>query len=271
MTTVRSPLPLGSLQRAMIDALYGSSSDARLYAAIRVRAGLTPESLLGIYRGGTQETLIQALRIAYPVVERLVGVDFFAATAAAYISEIPARSGDLEQYGADFAPFIESYDPAATLPYLGDVARLEWIVSRLQRAPSVPALDREQLVAVSGDKLVDLRLELAPHAALFSSCSPAYRIWQENHDRSREPRAISLTEGAEQLLLIASEGIEAWTLNAPEYAFFSCCRRGTTLAEALGEALCQDSAFDLAATLARTIEWRCLALQTLDSGPWSRD
>lgn len=274
MSAPLTTLPLAQLQQRMIEAIYGSTPDPALLGSVRTRSGLSPESLLAIYRNSTRANLLQALRISYPVVERLVGVDFFEMAAAGYLREAPSRSGDLEQYGADLGDFLIGYEPAAALAYLADVARLEWLIAQIRRSPAPTPLDREQLAEIPSDALAELRLSLSPRAALFRSRYPAFRIWHENQDRSREPRPVSLAESQDSLLLVSGTEIFAYALSDAEYAFYECCRQGSTLAEALDVALQRKSNFDLAAALARAIEWRCLSIAkpsaappALDSGP----
>lgn len=79
----------------------------------------------GIYRNNVLVSLGDALAAKYPIVCQLVGDVFFAAMARAFIACEPPQSPVLAEYGAGFAPFIEAFEPARRLPYLGDVARLE--------------------------------------------------------------------------------------------------------------------------------------------------
>jgi uncharacterized protein (UPF0276 family) len=61
----------------------------------------------------------------YPVCRALVGARFFQAVSTRYTLQTPSLSPDLDDYGADFARFLCGLGPAATLPYLPDVAHLE--------------------------------------------------------------------------------------------------------------------------------------------------
>lgn len=253
-------LPLAQLQQQMIEAIYGATPDPALQGSVRTRSGLGAESLLAIYRNSTMANLLQALRISYPVVERLVGVDFFERAATGYLRETPSRSGDLEQYGADLGDFLIGYEPAAALAYLADVARLEWRVSQLRRSPLPAPLRREQLAAIPYGALTQLRLALSPRVALFCSDYPAFRIWQENRDRSHEPGSVSLAEGADRLLIVASDEIEALHLSEAEHEFYRHCDQENTLASALDAALAQDPEFDLAATLLHALERAVLCI-----------
>ena len=117
--------------------LGGVDMQTEFAAALRSQANGVPCCLKGaaqgraerrfaVYRNTVAAGLIEALAGRFPVVERLVGEDFFRAMAHAYVTQEPPRSPLLFQYGGSFADFIAGFAPAAPLPYLRDMARLEY-------------------------------------------------------------------------------------------------------------------------------------------------
>jgi hypothetical protein len=138
------------------------------------------------------------------VVKRLVGAPFFHAAVDAFVRAHPSTSGDLNVYGDAFASFLEGYAPAAELPYLPDVARLEWAIDESSRAPDHDRAPEAVLAALSAappDRLPTLRLALAPSCRLVASNFPIYRIWQVNQPDYVGDDRVSLDEGAVALLL----------------------------------------------------------------------
>ncbi len=79
-----------------------------------------------------------------------------------YASTYPSRSGDLNDFGGEFGDFLAGWPPAAQLPYLPDVARLEWAVERVFHAAEVPPLDLSRLAGVPQEELPGLRFALHP-------------------------------------------------------------------------------------------------------------
>ena len=65
-------------------------------------------------------------RRAFPVVKRLVGDKYFHAMANVFLLREPPFSPLLIHYGETFAAFVEEFEAAKPLPYLADVARLEY-------------------------------------------------------------------------------------------------------------------------------------------------
>ena len=103
---------------------------------------------LQVYRNNVFESLVGALKAVYPVVERLVGTGFFAYAADGYIRRHPPTSGNLHDFGGDFAGFLAGFEPARELTLLPDIARLEWAWHRAFHAADQAPLALERLAAV---------------------------------------------------------------------------------------------------------------------------
>ncbi|MEK7711434.1 MAG: DNA-binding domain-containing protein, partial [Pseudomonadota bacterium] len=114
--------------------------DERPEMSARVRAGRFPAAQhLQVYRNNVVESLTGALCAVYPVVEKLVGDGFFRYAVHEYLRAHRPRSGNLHDFGDAFASFLSGFAPAAELPYLPDVARLEWAWHQAFHAADAPA------------------------------------------------------------------------------------------------------------------------------------
>ena len=88
-----------------------------------------------VYRNTVTKGCIDALQANYPAVHALVGTDWLRAAAHAFVHQHPPSDGRLMGYGAGFAEFLEGFDPAADLPYLGaSAARWASVQQRSSRA-----------------------------------------------------------------------------------------------------------------------------------------
>lgn len=130
-----------------------------------------------VYRNNVQHGLSRALAARYPVIERLVGAPFFAAMARVFAAQHPPAHPVLLEWGEDFAGFLGTFPPVANLPYLPDVARLEWLRGVACHAADAPMADAAQLATIAPERLV---LTLAPCVQAFQSQHPAVSIWQIN-------------------------------------------------------------------------------------------
>lgn len=139
-----------------------------------------------VYRNNVQHSLRRALSARFPVVEALVGAEFFAAMARVFIAEAPPQGPVLLEWGADLPGFLERFPPIAHLPFLGDVARLE-----LARGRACHAADAAPVApdALTVPNLETLHLRLHPSVELYTSRHPAVGIWQA-HQPGAERRPL---------------------------------------------------------------------------------
>jgi hypothetical protein len=215
-------------------------------------AGLTPPKRFRVYRNTVFASLINALRARYPVIERLVGEDFFEAAAGHFIEAHPPRSPVLIEHGEGFSDFLESFEPAGALPYLADVARLEWLRHRAYHAADREALRPSDLARAHSDRVFALKFEFHPSAAFVVSPYPIVSIWETNaHDAETRPIGPDLT-GEAALVVRPDYEVHIVRLGEATHAFAAALALGTALGEAAGKAAEFDG-FKLAPALAKLI------------------
>jgi hypothetical protein len=207
--------------------------------------GLDTARRMQVYRHNHEIALSSALRAAYPVTERLVGEDFFANAAAAYVRQNSSHGGNIQDYGGSFPVFLATYAPAASLPYLGDVAALEW--RRLQTAVAPPhtPMDLKALAAIPTDDLPDLYFHHQPAVCAFESRFPVLSIWQ--FCQEAEPQGGLDLDLGPQCVLFSRPAldVEMRLLSNGEYAFLQRLCRGANFETACRAALDVEPDFDV--------------------------
>lgn len=239
---------LRELQRAFGAFLLSEADDAACRHI--VEDGFGAAERCRIYRNTCRSTLIAALRMTYPVVDRLVGREFFDAAAGEYALAHPPASGYLNEYGGGFADFLAGFEPAGALFYLPDVARFEWALSAAANAPDAPVLDARALAAVDAEHHASLCFEPHPSLRLLLLSFPADRIADAvvagdeaamaHVDFSDGPIALAVHRGP--------DGLEVERLGTSAYAFASRLCAG----EPLG-ALVETSPAEAPALLSRQL------------------
>lgn len=226
-----------------------------------VANGIAPQDRLSVYRNTFTQTLIRALRLSYPAVDRLVGAAFFDAAAGDFVVQQPPRSSFLDDFGGDFAAFLERFAPAASLPYLADVARLEWAVSRALHAPDAAALSLASLGSVDAADYAQICFTPHPSVSLIHTIFPADVIWcAVLEDDDAALAAIDLSSGP--AWLIVQRGPSAFDiarLDEALWRFVSDLCAGCPLGAALGE----HSGIDATAALADLLTQKRFAAFTL--------
>ncbi len=207
-----------------------------------------------VYRNNVVAGLGETLKAAFPAVRRIVGAEFFAAMARVYVSREPPASPIMLHYGAGFADFIDGFAPAAALPYLGDVARLERAWAEAYHAPEAEPLDPAVLAGIAPDKLPHASLLLHPSLRVVRSPFPAVTIWRMNIDGGVPGRVDFDRRGEDALVLRPVAEVELRVLPPGAAAFIAALGAGTPVVGALGLALRDDSRFELDRALAGLME-----------------
>jgi len=251
------------IQRDIAGSLRDADASSR---AVRWLAGdrALVEHRLAIYRANLAASARKALCAAYPVVGKVVGDEFFEGLARAYERARPSTSGDLFEYGADFAPFLAEFTRTQSMPYLPDLARLEWLVHRAYGAGDTKAWDRRALMSMAPEQQSAIRFDWAAGAAVIDSLFPVARIWTI-HQPGYEGE-FEVDWSVQECVLVAREDyrVVVCALNAGDAAFVVSALAGAALGTATTAALEADGAFDLGALLSRAIASKLICGFTID-------
>lgn len=207
-----------------------------------------------VYRNNVVMSLTDVLESYFPVVARLVGTEYFAAMVRAFIIAHPPRTPVLTRYPIDFPAFIGSFLPVADLPYLRDIAQLEWQQLCAYHAADSAPLVLSELGGIRPPQLGATRLTLRPSTSAISSNYPVFSIWRTNtFDQS--VCAIAADSAREDVLVSRIE-VEVRTVLLPPgaYAFIRALSRGETLAGAAASATSSRPHFDLQTSLTILLE-----------------
>jgi Putative DNA-binding domain len=246
--------PLADVQTRVMRAIRWREHGDDVHELVASHDGIDAGSRLAIYRNHMHESLGAALAAVFPVVLRLVGEPFFRQAARLYVTTHPLRAGSLLNFGDTFPQFLGGWAPAAALPYLADVAALEWAYHRAYHAAEYAPLDFALLAEVPAERHAQLRLRLQPSARWLASRWPVLALWLANQPDAA-PDALDrvrLDAGGDELIVVQRDlEIEFRRLSRGEGRWLRRLAADATFAEALADALDVDPDFDLGATLAR--------------------
>lgn len=212
---------------------------------------------LSIYKNNSYASLLGALETTFPVVRRLVGEAFFRAVGQLYISEHPSTLRTLLGYGEMFPAFLKQFPPAQSLPYLGDVARLEIAYLAAYHAEEAePALfenDFDSLRCAPNE-----HIQLHPSVQLFELNYAILAIWLMNR-RATSVQETRLAEGPEYILVVRPHAaVEVNRMSVDAYQWLSSlrprCSSDVAETNQVTETVCPltDAAFDEIARMARS-------------------
>jgi hypothetical protein len=133
-----------------------------------------------VYRNTVIVSLIEALRVGFPIVTRILGRGNMEEIARIFVRAHPPQSPVLMRYGAAFPEFLSGLPQLSTLGYLPDIARLELALRNAYHAADAPGLDPAILANMPPDALLQAKVVLAPAVAVLRSNWPIFDIWRFN-------------------------------------------------------------------------------------------
>ena len=221
--------------------------------------GADPASRFAVYRNNVHSSLINALADSYPVTLQLVGDRFFRAMAGMYVQAYPPTNPLLNEYGSDLADFIQGFAPAASVPYLADVARLERLRINAYHAADAPVADSQAVINQLQQlpSLGNVRLQLHPSVTTLQSNYAVVALWAA-HQTSDTVARLDPWHGQCALILRNGLEVEVFCIDSGCVTFINSLNNQWPLEMAMAYALDAATEFDLHQCLGLLISHRAI-------------
>lgn len=226
---------LHELQTSFLKGIYDASVENNAYPYLQETTERTAEQQLSIYRGSIFGGLKKALAETYPVTKELVGDDFFNMMLGQYIKTYPCSVQDLNDYGEELPDFIRELKQARSIPYLADIAQLEWFCNSVLNT-EIQRNNLVELEFLNTKQKTQLRLNLPNGSTLFQSNYPVDEIWgMHQNDIEKE---LELTEELVNLIVWQSEfGIRIDKLTLEQFYFLEKLNQGLTFVDVCADVI----------------------------------
>ncbi len=179
--------------------------DAWFAKEIKSSSKISPQLALEIYKNNTYGSRANALKVVYPVCEKILGADVFSAIANEYVHTNFTGASDLNKYGASFnvhlSALLESGRLSVEYNYLADLSRLEYQVHAAYYADDDPNFNFS-LFESRMQKNQQIYFRISESLGLVSSSAPIHEIWLSNSDvTSFAPQNIQAIAETQYLLI----------------------------------------------------------------------
>lgn len=232
---------------------------------------LPAERLFQVYRNNFWISVEDALANIYCVVKQLVGNRFFSFMVDHFLRRFPPRHGNLLELGGYLPVFLYEFKPAEGLPYLSDIARLEWAYHQVFHALDAKPFDMQTLAKVPAKKMPQLHFKISPGSRLVYSPFPIFEIWRVNQTGFEGDQSVDLDTGGESVLVTRPGlAVELHKLAKGDARFLQSLNTGNNLDTAMQAALKDSKDFDLEDALARYLGTGALILAAKDSSKPAR-
>ncbi len=207
-----------------------------------------------VYRNTVMAGCVDALQANFPTVCQFVGPDWFRAAARRHVLSHPPVQAALVHYGNDFPEFLTGFEPAAEMPWLGDLARADLMHRDALFAADEHPLPASWVARLDPEQLAQARLR--PHASArwaWFDAAPIATLWLR-HQAARQagfdPDLAELTWQPEGLLLVRSaSAVQGWSVARPALAFLDACAARAGVADAAAAVIALEPDADLASLM----------------------
>lgn len=234
---------LEHFQRQTAQALLDSAVACPEAVAARQAAARTRR--FNVYRNNRAVSLVENLQSTYPAVERLVGPEFFAAAARAFIDAEPPSGPVMAEFGADLGAFVAALPTAKSIPYIADVARIEWSRNLAYHAADQEPLTPNTLAALPPESLPELVLSLHSAVRIVDSNWPVGSIWAATQSESGDP--LDMNQGEFVVIARPAWDVAVHVLAPQTATFFRMLAIGEPIGIAAETVLEQYADFDIGA------------------------
>ena len=225
---------LGQYQNHLFSSLTDAPSP-QLLADISTTSQSDDEAMkrLAVYQNNYAHGMIQVLKDAYPVILRLVGDEFFGALALQYAQSTPPQQAAMQSYGKSFPEFLQSHPSCQELPFLADVARIEYYYIQCFHGRDIEPINLNHLLAEEESDLPNTRFIAHSNCYLLTSDYPALDIWYANLEEVVAELDLSELSASRVLLYRNNDyQVETVQLNDMAYRFCELLFQGNSIADA---------------------------------------
>lgn len=221
---------LHELQRALAAHVVDGQGPS-LDAWISLPPGADPAARIAVYTAGYPARVTEALHETFPALAKILGDNAFAALSDRYRATLRAEPVNLNDIGADLPGFVQADVASESLPFLPDLAVLEWAVTRAFHAAVTEVFDPVDCKDWSLEDWPRAQLGFQPGLALLRSRWPL-RALHATRDQERDEIDVDLEQGGE-CVLVFRRGYEVLVEALPdrEADALEAFRAGETLGE----------------------------------------
>ena len=243
-------LQLRELQAGFAADLQGEG--LQILASIVNDGKFPADKVFQVYRNNLFLSLTEALRAVYVSVEKLVGEGFFDFVADGYIRQYPSRSGNLHDFGMFFSPYLSEVEQASGLPYLPDVARIDWAWHRAYHSEDAEPVQIDRLAEIDPGDYGRLEFGFHPSLCCIMSEYSVYEVWHfcRQGGSADEEAGLELIEKREFIAVFRSGlDIHVERLDESSFKFLQQLSAGYSLEPAAAHVIERHGSFDLLKTL----------------------
>jgi len=221
----------------------GNREALRDTVPLNFQGGDPGENRLSVYEGGYIARTREAIKEVYEALCHVLGPRQTFELVEAYASEYPSENYNLSFFGRHLPEFLLKYPLTQDLPFLPDLAKLEWQVCNAFHAEEQSPMNPQTLAGLSEEAWDRITLQFQPSVSLISSEWPVLDIWESRKTSVPEIK-IDLV-GRPQNVLIFRQGLRVYaeSIAKKEFQILEGLLAGQSLGAISGELIEDDEEY----------------------------
>lgn len=190
-----------------------------------------------VHRATYGKSLAQVTAAAFPSVAAILGPTRIERAGIAFCTKHPPRKAALWQYGGEFPDFLETFEPLQNIPYLPDLARLDWACHLAWFAEDASRLDPSRLTQIAPERIARITFIAHPAARIVASPFPIDSIKRALANRTDDSEKIRVPEQGETALVTRPHAdVSHQPIQPPQAELVVGLLNGVPIGEALDHA-----------------------------------
>ena len=254
-------LTLGKTTNQSQTADQEPAAESDALPSLLVKSHFSPEQLINIYRNNFVISLRELLEQLFPVTQALVGNDYFTQTSRQFINDCPLQEPHLNDYGGNFVSFLDGLKALEQMPFIAQMAELEWHLDRISHIYHEPNFDFEGLAKIGEAKYLNIHFVLADTCHLQTSSMDLIALHTDlSEPKKNNPGTQEANYQQQSYILVLQnhQGESAlMPVNHQHWRWLTGLKNGFTLAQ-----LYNIEKTDIASLMAQITDW--IALGCID-------
>lgn len=219
-----------------------SSFDSEFADQVVPIGKMTPEECCFVYKRGYRARLIETLGDTFEATWWVLGDEDFLKLAQDFVDNIPSRSFDLSDYGAEFPAYLDQHPVSNEIPFVPTLARFEWQFKELFHSESITP-DIDALVkAFSENESRSLALHCS--CRIWNAPHSVYEIWKRRGEDISQVQDINWDSPQQLLLYKFDQKVHVKEITRGQREFLLAFERGSSLGDAADSILSKSGEMD---------------------------
>ena len=221
-------------------------------------ANVAHQPRIAVYQNNVFGAVVDYLSAVYPALQGVLGEGFFKQLCHAYLCKSPPTEGDIHTYGDAIKTQFVKFEALNKMPYLTDLADLEWALHCAYFASVSDQLDPHR---VEQAVLLNMPVVLNASVYIIESVYPIQEIHRQSLPSFEGEVAIDLNQGADSILVYKQIGVQSKQLTSHELLFIQTLQKSATIMQAINSLSGSISVEDIAASLSMVLNLGLLTSQ----------